>query len=200
MALALPRIQGFPCLAEITASLYQSDAVGIGCATAGSRKGMPQSRRDDLGQFKLQAGRDDAHHRNGKVLACQIDVAGLVAQFLQTLNVQLKYDTRFSCFDGEIRGWAGARLRQGTLIGIGHARRRCVWSCALSAASPRSLRLVAMTASASSGWHISVIGPRPQVAAARKDRTQNTDTGDADHRASGMQGIGKSRIKLGGRS
>jgi hypothetical protein len=50
------------------------------------------------------------------------------------------------------------------------------------------------------GWHISVIGPRPQVAAARKDRTQNTDTGDADHRASGMQGIGKSRIKLGGRS
>jgi hypothetical protein len=53
MALALPRIQGFPSLAEITASLYQSDAVGIGCAAAGSRKGVPQSRRDDLGRFKL---------------------------------------------------------------------------------------------------------------------------------------------------
>jgi hypothetical protein len=38
------------------------------------------------------------------VLACQIDAEGLDAQFLQTLNVQLKYDTRFSCFDGEMRG------------------------------------------------------------------------------------------------
>ena len=87
MALALPRIQGFPCLAEITASLYQSDAIGTGCAAAGPRNGMLQSRRDDLGRLKLQAGCDDAHHRNGKVLACQIDAAGLDARFLQTLNV-----------------------------------------------------------------------------------------------------------------
>jgi len=87
MALALPRIQGFLCLAEIIASLYQSDTVGIGCAAAGSRNAMPQSRRDDLGRLKLQAGRDDAHHRNGKVLACQIDAVGLDAPFFQTLSV-----------------------------------------------------------------------------------------------------------------
>jgi hypothetical protein len=69
---------------------------------------MSQSRRDDLGRFKLKAGRDDAHHRNGKVLACQIDAEGLDAQFLQTLNVQLKYDTRLSCFEGEMSGGPAA--------------------------------------------------------------------------------------------
>jgi hypothetical protein len=118
MALALPRIQGFPCLAEITASLYQSDTVGIGCAATGSRNGMPQSRRDHLGRLKPQAGHNDAHHRNGKVLACQIDAVGLGAQFLQTSSVQLKYDTRLSCADDELRGGAGDRLQQRTLIGI----------------------------------------------------------------------------------
>jgi len=118
MALALPRIQGFPCLAEITASLHQSDAVGIGCAAAGSRNGMPQTRGDDLGQFKLQARRDDANRRNGKVLACQIDAAGLDAQFLQTLNVQLKHDARFSCVDGKMRGGPGHRLQQRTFASI----------------------------------------------------------------------------------
>jgi hypothetical protein len=89
MALALPRIQGFPCLAEIATSLYQSDTAGIGCAAAGSCNGMPQSRRDDLGQLKSQTGRHDAHHRNGKAVACQIDAVGLDTRFLQTLNVQL---------------------------------------------------------------------------------------------------------------
>jgi hypothetical protein len=82
MALALPRIQGFPCLPEIIDSLYQSYAVGIGCAAAGSRNGMPQSRRDDLRRLELQAGRDDAHHRNGKVLTGQTDAAGLDTRFL----------------------------------------------------------------------------------------------------------------------
>jgi hypothetical protein len=88
MALALPRIQGFPCLAETAVTLYQSDTVGIGCATAGSCNGMPQSRRNDLGRLKLQAGCDSARNRNGKVLACQIDATGLDARFPQTLSEQ----------------------------------------------------------------------------------------------------------------
>jgi hypothetical protein len=74
-------------LAEIIASLYQSGAVSTGCAAAGCRIGIPQSRRGDSGRIE-QAGRR-----------------------LQTLGVQFEFDTRFDCSDG-VAGWHRDRLPQ----------------------------------------------------------------------------------------
>jgi hypothetical protein len=114
MALALPRIQGIPCLAEIIASLYQSDAVGIGCAATGSRNGLPQSRR---GRLKPQAGCDDAHHRNGKALACQIDagvsIPGSFKRSAFNSNMALA-----SVASMAMRDAVGGRLQQHASIGI----------------------------------------------------------------------------------
>jgi hypothetical protein len=119
MALALPRIQGFPCRAGIAASLYQSDAVGIGCAATGSRHGMSQSRRDDFGRLWLQPR---ATTRTTGTAKCwrvksmqQVSIPGSFKRPAINSNMTLASVAPIAKCDG-----AGDRLQQRASIGIHH--------------------------------------------------------------------------------
>src|SRR4029078_3028471 len=87
-------ISGTGCL--IHATLYQSDTPGIDGAAAGSRNGVPQPRRDDLGGRELEAGRDHTDHRNAEESARESEAEGIDAEFFQTLYDQSKNIAAFS--------------------------------------------------------------------------------------------------------
>jgi hypothetical protein len=127
MAFALAGMQGFRNRLVNSASLYQRDTSGIGCAASGSCNRILQPCRDDFGWLELQARGNHADYRNGEALAREVKAKCLDSQFLQTLYDQLKYDARFSCAKRQMVGVLRDRLQQSALIGID--RRRAADGC-----------------------------------------------------------------------
>ena len=161
---------------KFPASLYQSNAPGIGCAAAGSRNGIPQSRRDDVGRFKLEAGCDHAHHRNRKALACQIDAVGFDAQSFKRSAVNSNMTLASVAFDGEMCRRLRDRLQQQTLIGVDHG------AAQVGAILRIERRIPALAAFGCNDGvcelelaHLqkSRSGPQPRAAAARQGRRQS---------------------------